>query len=88
MNPCITTWPALTVPDGATPTAGAGINGELGTIVRADDGSTQVTYNGLPLYFFKNDAAPGDANGVYQNWEVVAPSGTVRASETPGSVGY
>ena len=24
-----------------------------------------MTYNGLPLYFFKNDKAPGDANGIY-----------------------
>jgi len=70
---CLVTWPALTVPDGATPTAGAGIGGQLGTIVRDDDGTTQVTYNGLPLYFFANDHAPGDSNGVYTSWEVVAP---------------
>ena len=37
------------------------------------DGTLQVTYNGLPLYFFKNDQAPGDANGVYENWEAVKP---------------
>ena len=40
------------------------MTGKLGTITR-DDGTLQVTYNGLPLYFFKNDKAPGDANGVY-----------------------
>ena len=70
---CITIWPALTVADGATPSAGAGISGKLGTIKRDDDGKTQVTYNGLPLYFFHNDKAPGDANGVYDMWEVVKP---------------
>ena len=32
-----------------------------------------MTYNGLPLYFFKNDQAPGDSNGVYENWEAVKP---------------
>ena len=57
---CLKTWPALTVPAGATPTAGTGVTGKLGTITR-DDGTLQVTYNGLPLYFFKNDKAPGDA---------------------------
>jgi predicted lipoprotein with Yx(FWY)xxD motif len=69
---CSSTWPALTVAAGATPTGGAGVTGTLGTITR-DDGTLQVTYNGLPLYFFKNDKAPGDAAGVYQNWEAVKP---------------
>ncbi len=67
---CITKWPALT--GSGTPTAGSGVTGTLGTITR-DDGTTQVTYNGLPLYFFANDQAPGDANGVYENWEAVKP---------------
>jgi predicted lipoprotein with Yx(FWY)xxD motif len=67
---CIDKWPALT--STAAPTAGTGVTGKLGTITR-DDGSTQVTYNGLPLYFFANDKAPGDANGVYANWEAVKP---------------
>ena len=70
---CISTWPALTVAAGATPTAGTGVTGTLATITRPDDGTLQVTYNGLPLYFFKNDKAPGDLNGVYENWETVAP---------------
>jgi predicted lipoprotein with Yx(FWY)xxD motif len=69
---CITTWPALTVAAGATPTAGTGVTGTLATITR-DDGSLQVTYNGLPLYFFANDKAPGDSNGVYENWAAVKP---------------
>ncbi len=69
---CAATWPPLTVAAGATPTAGTGATGTLGTITR-DDGTLQVTYNGLPIYFFKNDKAPGDANGVYQNWQAVKP---------------
>jgi len=70
---CLETWPALTVASGETPTGGDGVTGTLGTITRADNGELQVTYNGLPLYFFKNDKAPGDLNGVYENWETVAP---------------
>jgi predicted lipoprotein with Yx(FWY)xxD motif len=70
---CITTWPALTVEAGETPTGGPGVTGTFGTITRADDGTLQVTYNGLPLYFFMNDQAPGDLNGVYDKWETVAP---------------
>jgi predicted lipoprotein with Yx(FWY)xxD motif len=69
---CIDTWPPLAVPAGGTPTGGTGVTGKLATITR-DDGTLQVTYNGLPLYFFKNDKAPGDANGVYANWVAVKP---------------
>jgi predicted lipoprotein with Yx(FWY)xxD motif len=69
---CISTWPALTVAGGGTPAAGAGVTGTLATITR-DDGTVQVTYNGLPLYFFKNDKAPGDLNGVYDSWVTVKP---------------
>ena len=70
---CLVNWPALTVDAGVTPTGGAGVAGTLGTITRADDSTIQVTYNGLPLYFFIGDEAPGDSNGVYTNWEAVTP---------------
>ncbi len=46
---CATTWPPLTT-DG-DPVAEGEVNADrLGTIDR-DDGSTQVTYNGWPLYY-------------------------------------
>ena len=70
---CLEAWPALTVAAGETPTGGPGVTGELGTITRADNGELHVTYNGLPLYFFANDSEPGDLNGVYPQWETVAP---------------
>ena len=69
---CITKWPALTVAAGATPTGDTGVTGKIGTITR-DDGSIQVTYNGLPLYFYSIDKVPGDANGIYTNWAAVKP---------------
>lgn len=70
---CLTKWPALTVAAGVTPSGGSGVAGTLGTITRSDDATIQVTYNGLPLYFFSGDTAAGDANGVYTNWEAVKP---------------
>jgi Uncharacterized protein conserved in bacteria len=76
---CLTAWPALTITAGDTPTGDATVTGQLGTITRADNGLTQVTYNGLPLYFFHNDAAPGDTHGIYPNWQavvLVAPAAT------------
>jgi predicted lipoprotein with Yx(FWY)xxD motif len=73
---CLENWPALTV-DGE-PTWDDGVEGSLvGTIEREDDGSTQVTYDGLPLYTFAPDEAPGDVNGQGSGdvWYVVSPSG-------------
>ena len=70
---CITKWPALTVPAGTTPTAGTGATGVIGTITRSDNSALQVTYNGLPLYFFSGDKAVGDSNGIYTGWSGVKP---------------
>ncbi len=70
---CLTKWPAVTVAAGAKPTAGDGVSGMLATITRTDDGTLQVTYNGLPLYFFQGDKAPGDTTGSYPNWNLVKP---------------
>jgi predicted lipoprotein with Yx(FWY)xxD motif len=67
---CATKWPALTIPSGATPAGAAGVTGPLASITR-DDGSLQVTYKGLPLYFFSGDSAPGDTKGSYTNWSLV-----------------
>ncbi len=70
---CLAKWPAVTVAAGVAAAAGDGASGQIGTITRADDGTLQVTYNGLPLYYFSGDKAPGDANGVYTNWAAVKP---------------
>jgi predicted lipoprotein with Yx(FWY)xxD motif len=69
---CATTWPPLTVPAGTTPSGGPAVTGQLGTITRAD-GSLQVTYKGLPLYFFHNDTNPGETKGNYTGWSLVKP---------------
>jgi predicted lipoprotein with Yx(FWY)xxD motif len=91
---CLTNWPALTAAAGDTPTGGAGVTGTLGTITRADNGALQVTYDGKPLYFFGNDKAPGDTNGIYTNWRAIvlaaavpsptpAPTATAEPTATP-----
>jgi predicted lipoprotein with Yx(FWY)xxD motif len=55
---CAGYWPPVT----GTPAAGPGVTGTLATIKRSE-GTTQVTYNGHPLYTYAGDTAPGQAFG-------------------------
>jgi len=59
---CLSTWPPLLDNSGATPTRGAGVTGTLSTF-SPPNGGTQVAYNGMPLYTFTGDSAPGQASG-------------------------
>ena len=71
---CATLWPAYIVSSDASLQGGGGATGAITTITRTD-GTLQATYNGQPLYFWHNDAAPGDVNGqgVGGVWFVVNP---------------
>ncbi len=74
---CETAWPPLLQSD--KPTVKDGVDaGLLGTTTRKD-GTTQVTYAGMPLYYYFEDKAAGDVLGQNSNkvWFVVAPDGTV-----------
>jgi predicted lipoprotein with Yx(FWY)xxD motif/glucose/arabinose dehydrogenase len=81
---CAEAWPPLTIEGGGQPTANAGIPGQLGTVER-EDGTTQVTYDGWPLYYFVQDTAPGDAvgQGARSVWFAANPA-TVMMREQPG----
>jgi len=59
---CAASWPPLALAAGQQVVAGAGVTGTLGSFARAD-GSKQVTYNGLPLYYWVQDTKPGDTTG-------------------------
>lgn len=67
---CAEAWPPLTV-DGEV-NAPSELQESVGTTER-DDGSTQVTYDGSPLYYYQGDEEPGDASGQGLNdaWFVV-----------------
>ncbi len=71
---CATLWPPLTYSQGDNL---SGLPGTLGLISRSD-GTQQVTYNGMPLYFYSKDSAPGDMNGQGFNnlWYTIGPSAT------------
>jgi predicted lipoprotein with Yx(FWY)xxD motif len=84
---CATAWPPLTVAAGGQATAGSGVTGTLATLTRAD-GTIQVTYAGLPLYYWKGDTKPGDITGEGVNGFLIAtvggPAPVPSASGKPG----
>jgi predicted lipoprotein with Yx(FWY)xxD motif len=84
---CAVQWPPDVLPSGVSaPRAGPGIEPALlGTRPRTD-GTTQITYNGWPLYFWPPDRDPGKATGqaltnAGGRWYVLDPAGN--AVKTP-----
>ena len=71
-GPCVDNWPIFTAEEPLT--LPDGVNGTL-THIERTDGSTQVAYNGIPLYYFAGDKVAGDTNGqwVGDSWFIVAP---------------
>jgi len=75
---CAGAWPPLTT--SGKPSAGTGvIASKLGTTKR-NDGTTEVTYNGHPLYTYAGDGAPGQTSGqglddYGAEWYVLSRSG-------------
>lgn len=74
---CAEAWPPV-LTDG-TPRAGVGVNTALLGTTKRTDGSTQVTYNGHPLYYYAHEGA-GEVkchnirtHGGY--WWVIDPNG-------------
>jgi len=72
---CAEAWPAVEASE--DPTAGDGVDQSLLGTAERTDGTQQVTYNDLPLYYFSGDEAAGDTNGQGLNdvWWVLSPEG-------------
>ena len=72
---CATYWPPLLTSGSAV--AGSGVDASKFSTTTRKDGTTQVTYNGWPLYYFAKDKQSGDVTGqgVTNNWYVVSPTG-------------
>ena len=75
---CLVAWPPVTVPPGNTVAAGEGVTGVLG-LISGTDGSTQVTYDGRPLYYWQGDTEAGQTtgHGVNDIWWVANVSGSL-----------
>lgn len=65
-NQCAIAWPPVLVP-AKTPVAAPL------SLSSRQDGSSQLSYNGKPLYFYKSDSEIGDTNGdnVGGIWHVI-----------------
>ena len=75
---CAAAWPPLTTK--GNPTAGSGATASMLTTITRSDGTTQVVYNGHPLYYYAADTAAGQTNGQGLNqfgglWWLVSPAG-------------
>ncbi len=71
---CAGSWPPYEASPDTLLSAAPNISGRVGVITRTD-GKEQLTYNGVPLYYWARDVKPGDTTG--QNvggvWFVVKP---------------
>ena len=80
---CATAWPPLAPAEGVI--LPAGVPGELTTVERTD-GTQQVAYNDIPLYYYAGDEQPGNVNGQGLGgvWFIVPPG----AAHGPYPVSY
>ena len=72
---CEQAWPPLLTL--GQPKLGDGVDSSLMGTTTRKDGTSQATYNGWPLYYYYEDAAPGDVTGqaVQKVWWVVSGEG-------------
>jgi predicted lipoprotein with Yx(FWY)xxD motif len=73
---CAQTWPPF-LTDTADVTAGDAVDASLIGTTKRTDGTTQVTYNKWPLYYYSGDQAAGDVSGqgLQSIWFLVTPGG-------------
>lgn len=89
---CAALWPAATTTAQGSVTT-KGIDKSLVSTVKRNDGTTQITLAGWPLYRYAKDDEPKEpyGQGVDGTWWAVTPSGakiTTPVTASPGSGGY
>jgi len=75
---CASAWPPLTT--GGAAKAMSGVQASMLGAIERNDGTTQVTYAGWPLYTFVEDKKPGEDNGTDSkafgaSWYPLHPNG-------------
>ena len=79
VDECADTWPPFLV-EGAMPSDTPGLDAAMVGVVTRQDGSTQVSYNGHPLYRYSGDngVASTAGHGVedqWGHWYLITPAG-------------
>jgi len=70
---CLEAWPPVS--SISFPQVSGGVNSSRLGIMTLPNGAKVVTYNSLPLYYYKLDTQPGDIKGhsIGGNWHLVVP---------------
>lgn len=77
---CLSNWPAY------QPTSTlANLPSGVSTIKRSDNGQTQYTYNGKPLYYFTGDSAGKVTGDGVENFSVAKPSTSSQSAPSNSS---
>jgi predicted lipoprotein with Yx(FWY)xxD motif len=88
---CAADWPPVTTT--GKPKAGSGVTASMLATTKRSDGTTQVVYNGHPLYRYIGDQKAGDTNGQNVNafgaeWYALSPAGDKVSGKGSGGGGY
>ncbi|MDR3575571.1 MAG: hypothetical protein P4L50_17060 [Anaerolineaceae bacterium] len=70
---CLEAWPPVT--SNSIPQVSGGVNSSRLGLMTLPNGAKVVTYNSLPLYYYKLDTQPGDmiGRGIGGDWHLVVP---------------
>lgn len=80
---CAQAWPPLP----ADVAIGSDLDQSMFGSITRDDGSEQLTVNGMPLYYYASDTGPGDTAGQGLNdaWYVVDATGSMIKGAAEGT---
>lgn len=83
LDDCVAKWPPLLVR--SQPTAGEGLDPSLLGTIERENGTTQLTYAGWPLYYYSGDATAGTYNGqaAGERWYLVSATGEALTDIAP-----
>jgi len=86
---CAVTWPPLITSGSGLDSIPVALISDISNIQR-DDGTTQIAYKGMPLYYYIGDSNPGDmkGDGIGGIWHIAMintnqPTTTAKASTQP-----